>query len=96
MVVKEKRGRRRYIIFSGKGVSKKEIYDIIKSSDMDLKLVFKEGEYFIIRCPHTDKERVINLFMKKGGERIRSLKTSGTIKKLKEYLKSIGASHPEP
>ena len=96
MVVKEKRGRRRYIIFEGEGVSKREIYQIINSSDIKLKLAFHTGKYFIIRCPHTEKERVIALFTEKGEGKIRSLKTSGTIKKLKEYIKSVGAGHPQP
>ena len=73
MVVKEKRGRRRYIIFAGDDVSKKEIYEIVKASGMNLKLVLHRGKYFIIRCPHKDKEKVIELFKEEGRGRIKSL-----------------------
>ena len=86
MVVKEKRGRYRYIIFKGGGIGKGDIYTLIKSSGMKIKMAFYQKDYFIVKCRHVDKEKVLDYFNIKGGEKIKSIKTSGTIRKLKRYI----------
>ncbi len=86
MVVKEKRGRYRYIIFRGEGIKKREIYNLMKSSGMKLKMAFYQGNYFIIKCRHLDKENVLDYFNTRGKGKLKSIKTSGTIKKLKRYI----------
>ncbi len=81
MVVKEKIGRNRYILFL---IEKEEDIKFLKSEN--LKLVFLNEKYGIVKCKHTEKEKVIEFLNKK---KFKTLKTSGTIRKLKRYIKSI-------
>lgn len=81
MVVKDKVGRHRYILFFFKN---KKIDSIV---DRKFKLVFCKKNYGIIRCRHIDKDKVIEFLNKHG---YKTIKTSGTIKKLKKLIESIG------
>ena len=90
MVVKEKRGRYRYILFKNNGESREQIAAKIKKSPVKIKIAFYSDEYAIVRCRHTDKEAAISFLNSIG---MKTLKTSGTIKKLKRL---IGFSKPQP
>ncbi|MCD6512326.1 MAG: hypothetical protein J7K61_01820 [Thermoplasmata archaeon] len=72
MVVKERRGRKRYILF----ISDKKV-------DIAARIVYREGNFGIARCWHREVNKTRNALEKAGA---RTLKTSGTIKKLKEYI----------
>jgi RNase P/RNase MRP subunit POP5 len=98
MVVKELRGRKRYILFTVKGTNKKEIINLVNESDLKLRLIFYNKEYGIVRCPHFDKDKTIAFLqtIKINNCPIQTLKTSGTIKKLKREISSIGFSESKP
>ncbi len=83
MVVKEKIGRQRYILFIVNGIKKERLYDILK--ERKLKLSFYDGKYGIVKCKHIEKEETIDFLNKKG---LKTIKTSGTIKKLKKLVSS--------
>jgi len=87
MVVRERRGRKRYILFLHDGKSKEEILKKLKG----IYLAFYSRKFGIVRCIHTKKEETIH-YLKKCG--FITLKTSGTIKKLKEYMKKINNFSP--
>jgi len=82
MVVREKVGRKRYILFLSKGKNREEIIEMVKGKYY---LAYYSKNFGIIRCRHTEKEKAIQ-FLKKHS--FKTLKTSGTIKKLKEYISS--------
>ncbi|MEA2054855.1 MAG: Rpp14/Pop5 family protein [Candidatus Thermoplasmatota archaeon] len=99
-MVKEKTGRQRYILFSvNGGISRSEIIHAINNSyrkayeDDDVPwLTVYEKKYGIARCKHTRKDDVINLLNSlKINDKffIRTLKTSGTIKKLKKEISNF-------
>ena len=90
MVVKEKRGRYRYILFKNNGKSREQIAVKIKKSPVKIKIAFYSDEYAIARCRHRDKEAAISFLNSIG---MKTIKTSGTIKKLK---KLIGFGKPQP
>ena len=98
MVVKDKKGRKRYILFTIEDIERKDLIKAIKDDYLKLRLIFYNRRYGIVRCKHTDKDRAIdfltNLVIK--NHKIKTLKTSGTIKKLKNYVKSISLSEPKP
>ena len=86
MVVRERTGRKRYILFS----HNKSRREILK--DMNgIYLAFYSKNYGIVRCRHTQKEKVIQQLRERG---YKTLKTSGTIKKLKKYMEEISKSSP--
>ncbi|RLF64946.1 MAG: hypothetical protein DRN33_00750 [Thermoplasmata archaeon] len=96
-MIKEKTGRQRYILFSVSGeASRREIIHSInnayreKYNDEDIPwLTVYEKNYGIVRCKHTKKEKVISLLNSIKADKkfqIRTLKTSGTIKKLKKEI----------
>ena len=101
MVVKEKRGRRRYIAFmvvSDFQLSKQELVSKIRerSMELDLKppsLIQFEGKVGIVRCSHLEKDRTIELLGDigvKGNKafHVETLRTSGTLRTLREiYFK---------
>ena len=82
MVVKDRIGRKRYILFSTKGQKKAEI---IKAIGNKTYLVFYNKKYGIVRCKHTEKDSTIKFLSSIG---FKTLKTSGTIKTLKEIIKN--------
>jgi len=93
MVVKDKRGRRRYIAFTvcaetttSKGQLLYKLRE--RSSQMGIdepRLVQFDGEKGIIRCPHVLKDEMIEMMNSLNGEmEIRTLATSGTLKSLRD------------
>lgn len=82
MVVKDKIGRQRYILFISDR-SKKELMEVVRKYKGKIKLIQYNKEYGIIRCGHKEKEKVINFLNNCG---LRTIKTSGTIKKLRKIL----------
>jgi RNase P/RNase MRP subunit POP5 len=103
MVVKERRGRRRYIAFeviSEGPVDPMELKRTIRSETSRLgievpKLIQYENKRGIVRCGHTDKETVIQLLQEieeidHKRVRVRSLLTSGTIKTLRDRFFKAG------
>lgn len=96
MVVKEKRGRRRYIAFevlSDKPVSLDELRSVLRAESRHCnidppKIIQYENQRGIVRCQHTEKERVIeflNNIKREGGLfSIKTLRTSGTLRKLRK------------
>ncbi len=83
MVVREKVGRKRYILFFNKGKSRDEIQKLIKGKAY---LAYHSKFFSIVRCKHTEKEKVI-AFLKENS--YKTVKTSGTIKKLKKQINSF-------
>ncbi len=90
MVVKDKVGRHRYILFKNNNRSREQILKEIKKSPVKLKIVFYSNGYTIVKCKHTDKEKAISFLNDSGLE---TVKTSGTIKKLKKLI-GFGKSQP--
>ncbi len=83
MVVKEKVGRKRYILFFNEGRGRNEILRLIKGKAY---LAYYSKFFSIIRCKHTEKEEMIEFLKEKG---FKTIKTSGTIKKLKKYINNF-------
>lgn len=72
MVVKEKIGRKRYILFISSAKIKARV-----------KIVYRQGNFGIARCNHREVDKVRKILENEGAE---TIKTSGTIKKLKEHI----------
>ncbi len=91
MVVKEKRGRRRYVAFrTDQKASDEELLATLTStfSPMGIKvpkLIQFDGSKGIFRCSPKDKDRVLNTLARSGfGLSIITLSTSGTLITLRE------------
>ncbi|MBN1109217.1 MAG: hypothetical protein JXA45_00500 [Methanomassiliicoccales archaeon] len=92
MVVKERRGRRRYIVFrTDRSVPTEELLAVFTSifSPRGIKtpkLIQFDGRMGILRCSHGDKEAVIEALARRGGGdlSIVTLSTSGTLRTLRE------------
>jgi len=90
LVVKEKRGRKRYILFQHSGKSKRKIienffgqYSSIINGKIRWKIVNLESEKGIILVDHKKSLRTRELMDKEGKEiGIKPIKTSGTLKSL--------------
>lgn len=85
MVVKDRVGRRRYIIVMNIPKLRKLIYEIRKI-DKAAKIAYYEEEYAVIRCRHWFKEKIIEYLRKMGVE---TIITTGTIKKAKRIIKNL-------
>ncbi len=95
-MIKDKVGRQRYILFSVDGsATRTDVIHAINNfyrkthDDEDVPwLTVYEKNYGIVRCKHTKKEDVINLLnsLKIKNDSVKTIKASGTIKKLKEYI----------
>ena len=85
MVVKEKVGRRRYIIVENTW-KLEDIIGEIKKIDNKSKVITKIGDFSIILCRHWYKERIID-FLK--SYNIRTYRTTGTIKQAKKVIKNL-------
>ena len=92
MVVKEKRGRKRYILFEHtKKVEKKNIKAFLKQHSESIngkirwRIINFENENSIILVDHT-KTRIIRNLIEVNSEKlgIKSIKTSGTLKALQK------------
>ena len=89
MVVKEKRGRKRYILFSHSGDnSKNDILNFIKNEIFALggkikcKLIKFDLKKGIIRVEHTLLAKVRAMINKNESLKIKTIRTSGTLKAL--------------
>ncbi len=85
MVVKDKVGRRRYIIARNMPYLRRLIEEIRKIDDK-AKIVYFDDRFAIIRCRHWHKEAIIQFLNKQG---IKTYKTTGTIKKAKRIIRGI-------
>jgi RNase P/RNase MRP subunit POP5 len=104
MVVKEKRGRRRYIAFeaSGAAAANELLYSALQalfnqSGQRTPKLIQLEGNRGIVRCLEPEMKNVIDILNRSAGEgegqvRFRTLVTSGTLRALRAR---IGLEKPE-
>lgn len=103
MVVKAKRGRRRYIAFEAPpGVWTEDRLQLmlkeegVRRSLRPLKLIQFDGTRGIVRCMHLDKEGTLSL-LSSFGNRMRPLATSGTLKALRtRYFKEKEVRPPSP
>lgn len=99
MVVKEKVGRKRYILFrlESATISRKEfaralekcIEGSMSGEGMEgLRLILLNGGKGILMCPHSRKDNVIAVLngMQSAGMKVQTIRTSGTIRKLKEII----------
>lgn len=92
MVVKEKRGRRRYIAFRvDDRISDEELLGTLNAILSPLgikvpKVIQFDGKMGILRCSPIDKERVVSALSERSGSRqnIETLSTSGTLLTLRE------------
>jgi RNase P/RNase MRP subunit POP5 len=98
MVVKERRGRRRYIAFqTDRYIPTEELMAVLTSVFVPRgikapKIIQFDGTRGIIRCSSTDKGAVIEaLAQRVGGDpSIRTLSTSGTLRTLREkYFRPV-------
>lgn len=91
MVVKDQIGRKRYILCSTSGLPKRELFRFLNENNIKTKVVFHTNTHCILKCRHTSKDELLRLLetqpLKDKG--IKSIKTSGTIRKLKNYLNDI-------
>ena len=89
MVVKENRGRKRYILFSHSD-SKEDIDKFIKneinilSGKIKGKLIKFDSKKGIIRVDHTILTKVRDIMNKNESLKIRTIRTSGTLKALEK------------
>lgn len=89
MVVKQKRGRRRYVAFEtsevidAETVSREIISSAVRQGVRPPKLVQFEGQRGIVRSSEPDKEATIKL-LNEAGLPMKTLRTSGTLKTLRE------------
>jgi RNase P/RNase MRP subunit POP5 len=104
MVVKERRGRRRYIAFeaSGAAAANEQLFSALqalfnRSGQRMPKLIQLEGNLGIVRCLEPEMKAAIDTMNRSIGEgerevRFRTLATSGTLKALRAR---IGLEKPE-
>ncbi len=107
MVVKEKRGRRRYIAFEASGAGSLT-YERLSSALQGLfhrsgqrmpKLIQLEGGLGIVRCLEPETEAVIEALNQSIGQgeseiRFRTLCTSGTLKALRSRIGLVKPERP--
>jgi RNase P/RNase MRP subunit POP5 len=98
MVVKAKRGRRRYIAFSVTSASPPSPDELLAAfraasaspADRLPKLIQFDGRTGIVRCLETEREATMDLLSRVRGREdalsLRTLSTSGTLKALRERL----------
>jgi RNase P/RNase MRP subunit POP5 len=102
MVVKEKRGRRRYIAFEATGAANEQLPSALQalfslSGERVPKLIQLEGRLGIVRCLEPEMKSIIEILNGSIGEgerevRFRTLCTSGTLRALRSR---IGLEKPE-
>ena len=98
-MIKDKSGRQRYILFSVDGkASRSDIIHALngfyqkKFGDNEVPwLTVYTGKYGIVKCIHVQKEQIINLLNSMQGLafHLKTVRTSGTIKKLKKEISSF-------
>ena len=97
MVVKDRRGRRRYIAFRVLSESRVSIDDLFRtlgdvsdrSGTKAPKLIEFDGTIGIVRCSNIEKERTLEMLVKldliaQKKVKVELLRTSGTLKTLRE------------
>ena len=106
MVVKEKRGRRRYIAFeaSGTAAASEQLYSALqalfnRSGTRMPKLIQLEGRLGIVRCLEPEMRTVIDVLNRSIGENdakisFRTLFTSGTLKALRARVGLVKPERP--
>lgn len=100
MVVRNRTGRRRYVLFEllGAEVEWRDVVDAFREAKMrglNLHLISFDGRYGIVRCPHLQKEEAIDYLRSIQRMRGTSVKvithlTSGTIKSTKRKAERRG------
>ncbi len=85
MVVKEKVGRKRYIIILNSPIIMDLIKKLREKVGIDVKFIKTIGNFSIIRVRHTEKDKLIENLRR---ENIITIKTTGTIKKAKRIIKN--------
>ncbi len=107
MVVKEKRGRRRYVAFEATGAAvetNEQLYSALlalfnRSGQRFPKLIQLEGRLGIVRCLEPDMKAVIDVLNRSVGEkenevRFRTLCTSGTLRALRARIGFVKPERP--
>ncbi|HUV24895.1 MAG TPA: hypothetical protein VMW26_05660 [Methanomassiliicoccales archaeon] len=102
MVVKDKRGRRRYIAFAltqGGPITKSGLITLIREATREQgieepRVIQFDGEMGIVRCAHILKDQTVEILGSLGERRqgieVKTLSTSGTLRKLREQYFSSG------
>ncbi len=85
MVVKQKIGRKRYIILYETPGFNGFLRHVNTKSDINAKVVYRDTKFIILRVPHRFRDKL--LFLAKE-HNILTLKTTGTIKKAKNLIKN--------
>ena len=85
MVVKDKIGRRRYIIAKNE---KKLIFlmNDVRSIDKKSKIIFTTGDFAVIFCRHWYKDKIVELLKSKN---VKTYYTTGTIKRARRVIKVL-------
>ncbi len=93
MVVKERRGRRRYVIFAcdppfmDRNEAVKEVNRLFQHRGLKPPHVIDTGEWHLmVRCSPHERDAVIDV-LSNGNRVVRPLRTSGTLKCLRERYK---------
>lgn len=86
MVVKDKVGRRRYIIVQNSPDLQKVLKNI--SKHRNIQFILSENGYSIIRCKHWYKDELIRLLQNNG---VMTYHTTGTIKSAKQWIQENGS-----
>ena len=98
-MIKDKIGRSRYILFSVDGKASR--VDIIHALNVFYQKKCGDGEvpwltvytrkYGIVKCKHVQKEKIITLLnsLQRETFKLKTVKTSGTIKKLKKEISNF-------
>ncbi len=85
MVVKDRVGRRRYIILENSprvdGLLRR-----IREVDDRAKIVYRDSNFILLRCRHWYKDKVLKILWDNG---IKTYRTTGTIRKAKRIMKGI-------
>ena len=83
MVVKSKRGRRRYVVFQvEKTLQKNTVIDVLNAKKIELYVVQCDSGFCVIRTPHDQVEKTIETICNTF-ESSSSLSISGTLKTLR-------------
>ncbi len=85
MVVKDKVGRRRYIIVNN-SESLKNLFIELKKIDSFSKIIKQTGGYSIVRCHHRYRDKIIAVLNENG---VKTYRTTGTIRKALRIIRSI-------
>lgn len=89
VTVKSIRGRRRYIVFNVPEETDRRGLDRLLSDLPQIRIIYCDEGMAVVRCSPADKEEVITRIVC-GYPGSESLKTSGTLKTLRETYGSLG------